>query len=147
MHTHIFHYFKVHYDVEVPVWFPSMGQNYKVNEECNLKVGFDDTFKGDSHVFSIVLRANRMSGWMVRNLISRETNILLRLHLEYCTQAWASVSRHGNWCVIMRLKDIQKRVRKIIKRVKDYIYRERLYKLGLTTLLERRMRSDLMESF
>ena len=34
-----------------------------------------------------------------------------------------------------------------IQRVKDYSYRERLEKLGLTTLLERRMRSDLIETF
>ena len=35
----------------------------------------------------------------------------------------------------------------IIKRVKDYTYSERLEKLGLTTLLERRMRNHLIETF
>ena len=34
-----------------------------------------------------------------------------------------------------------------IKRVKDYSYRERLEKLGLTILLERRIRGDLIETF
>ena len=33
---------------------------------------------------------------------------------------------------------------KLIKRVKDYSYSKRLEKLGLTTSLERRMRSDLV---
>ena len=36
---------------------------------------------------------------------------------------------------------------KIIKKLKDYSYKERLKKLGLTTLLERRMRDDLIEAF
>ena len=35
---------------------------------------------------------------------------------------------------------------KVIKRVKDYSYKERLKKLVLTTLLERRMWSDLIET-
>ena len=33
------------------------------------------------------------------------------------------------------------------KKVKDYSYRERLERLGLTTLLERRIRGDLIETF
>ena len=47
----------------------------------------------------------------------------------------------------MRLEGIQRRVTKIIKKVKDYNHRERLEKLGWTTLLERRMKGDLIESF
>ena len=43
------------------------------------------------------------------------------------------------------MKGIQRRVTKIIK--KYYSYRERLEKLGLTTLLERRMRGDLIKTF
>ena len=36
---------------------------------------------------------------------------------------------------------------KLIRRVKDYSYRERLEELGLITLLERRMRGYLIENF
>ena len=49
---------------------------------------------------------------MLRNLISREANVvlkihktLLRLHIEYCSQARAPVSRHGNWSVILKLEE------------------------------------------
>ena len=48
---------------------------------------------------------------------------------------------------IVRLEGIQRRVTKLIKRVKDYSYIERLEKLGLTTFLERRMGSDLIDTF
>ena len=40
----------------------------KVNLECNLDVGFDDTFKAENRILSIELRANGMIGWMVRIL-------------------------------------------------------------------------------
>ena len=42
---------------------------------------------------------------------------------------------------------MQRRERKIIKRIKDFSYSERLEKIGLTTLLERRMRDNLIEIF
>ena len=79
---------------------------------------------------------------MVKNFISREANLVLKIykiirpHLECCTQAWAPVMRYGNWSAILRVEGLQRKVIKIIKRVKDYSYRERLEKLGLTTLLE-----------
>ena len=95
----------------------------KLNEECNLQIGFDDTFKADNHILAIVSRANRKIGWMVRNLISREANgvfkihiTLIRPHIEYCTQVWASLSKHWNWSVILRLEGIQRRVKKLIKK-------------------------------
>ena len=56
-----------------------------------------------------------------------------------------AVFTHGNWREI--LEGMQRRERKIIKRIKDFSYRERLEKIGLTTLLERRMRDDLIEIF
>ena len=46
-------------------------------------------------------------------------------------------------CVILRL---QRRVTKIIKRVKNYSYRERWREIKIT-LLERRTRGDLIETF
>ena len=52
---------------------------------------------------SIVSRANKMIGWMVRNITSMEVNIVLKVykilirpHAEPCNQAWAPVSRHEN---------------------------------------------------
>ena len=59
----------------------------------------------------------------------------LRSHFEYCTQVQTSMFRHGNWRVIF--KGIQRRVTKIIKRVKNYSYHERLEKFRLW--LEKRL--------
>ena len=48
---------------------------------------------------------------------------------------------------VSRLEGIQRKVTKLIKRVKDYSYRNKLEKLELTTILEIRMRGDLIETF
>ena len=51
---------------------------------------------------------------MVRNFISREADVLkiyktlIRLDIEYCSQAWTLVSRYGKWSVILRLKGTKK---------------------------------------
>ena len=76
---------------------------FKVDEECNVGVSFDDTFKADNHILSIVSRVNKMISWMVRNFISREANLLKifktlkRLHVEYCIQDWAPLWKYWNW--------------------------------------------------
>ena len=57
------------------------------------------------------------------------------------------MSRHENSSVLLKLEDVQRIVTQIIKKVKDYSYMERLEELGLTNLLERRMRADLIKTF
>ena len=58
---------------------------------------------------------------MIRNFISREANIVLKIyktqirHIEYWTQAWAPVSRHRNWGGILGLKGYTKKIDKIMK--------------------------------
>ena len=67
-------------------------------------LGFDHTLKADNHISFIVLRAKGMIGWMVRNFISREVNVVLKIYkllirpyIEYGPQARTPVLRHGNW--------------------------------------------------
>ena len=47
----------------------------KLNEEFDLSVGFDDTFKADHHILPIILRENGMIGSVVRNIILKEGNV------------------------------------------------------------------------
>ena len=46
----------------------------------------------------------KWNDWMVRNFISREANVFLKIYktlitslLEYCTKTWPPMSRHENW--------------------------------------------------
>ena len=73
----------------------------KMNEERDLRVGFDDTFKTDIDREAIVLKIY-------------ET--LMRSRREYCAPTWASVLRHGNWRGIVRLEGIQKIVTNLKKK-------------------------------
>ena len=62
----------------------------------------------------------------------------IKPHIEYFTQTWAPVSRHGHCIVILKLEDIQRRMtnNKTNKtKSKKISYRKRSDKLGLTTLL------------
>ena len=72
---------------------------------------------------------------------------LIKPHIEYCSQAWAPMARHGNWSLILELEGVQRSFTRMIDGVGLLTYRDRLDKLKLTTLLERRVRGDLIEMF
>ena len=56
-----------------------------------------------------------MIGYIYFNGSKCFKDILKRPHIEYCTQAWAPVSRDRNWNAILRLESIQRSVTKIKK--------------------------------
>ena len=92
--------------------------------------------------------------WVTRSVICRSPKVMLNIyktlvrpHLEYCVQLWAPVPHHGNWSLIMGIENIQRRYTKLIDGVGLKPYQERLLHLDLTTLLERRARGDLIETF
>ena len=99
-------------------------------------------------------KANRMMGWITRNLITKDIRTMvtvyktiIRPHLEYCVQLWNPDACQGNWKII---RDIEKVQRDFTRRINDIgllSYHERLLKCGLTTLVERRARGDLIECF
>ena len=72
---------------------------------------------------------------------------LVRPHLEYCVQLWSPKPRYGNWKVIMDIENVQRRYTRLIDGIGLRTYGERLNALSLTTLLERRARGDLIETF
>ena len=48
------------------------------NEESDQGVGFDDKFKANNHILFILLRANRIIVWIIRNIILRKVNIFFK---------------------------------------------------------------------
>ena len=59
---------------------------------------------------------------------------------------WAPLPEHGRF-KILNIDSIQRLTTKSISGLKDLSYNARLNELQLTTLLERRMRGDLIETF
>ena len=101
-----------------------------------------------------VSKAVSMIAWITRTVISRERNLMLhvykatiRPHLEYCVQIWSPVARHGNSGLILELESIQRRFTRLVDGIGLLPYSERLKRLYLTTLAERRIRGDLIETF
>ena len=125
-----------------------------VDTEKDLGVVFNYKFNFSDHIEACVAKARSRTAWLFRNFISREEGTIVHLykamirpHLEYCPQVWAPLGKHGNWSLIMSLESVQRWVTSSIQGMDNLTYRERLEKLNLTTLHERRMRGDLIEVF
>lgn len=124
------------------------------SSEKDLGISFDEGLNFSSHIKSIIARAKGLISWILRHIISRDKDIMLRIYktlirpnLEYCTQIWAPTPRHGNWQTIFNLESVQRQYTSQIRYCIELSYENRLKLLGLTTLLERRMRGDLIEVF
>ena len=85
-----------------------------------------------------------------RNFIdrSKETIIplyksLVRPHLEYCCQIWSPCYKKD----IKLIEGVQRRATKLFADMQDFNYNDRMKMLGLQRLEERRIRSDLIETF
>ena len=64
-------------------------------------------------------------------------------HLQYCIQAWAPYYAK----YILLLQKVQRRSNKLVWRLKDLSYEERLERLKLFSLEERRLHGDLIRTF
>ena len=91
-----------------------------------------------------------MLGVLKRNIVNKTPLIMLNLyktlvrpHVEYCVSAWSlHYVKDKN-----TLERIQHRFTKLIPGLLQLTYAERIEKLGLWTLEERRNRADLIEVF
>ena len=119
-------------------------------EEKDLGVLIDDQLGFDKHIKSIVKKANRMLGLIKIGFSCLDKEIFMNLYpvlvrplLEYCVQVWSPYKRK---CVNL-LEGVQRRATKLVPELRNLQYEERLKRLGLTTLEERRIRGDMIETY
>ena len=122
--------------------------------EKDLGVIFNEKLNFHDHIQASISKAKSSLAWLLRNTISREPytmktayKALVRHNLEYCCQVWAPKARHGNWQTILDIEAVQRTFTRVIDGMAGLNYKNRLIALDMTTLLERRMRGDLIETF
>ena len=114
----------------------------------------DNELNFSKHIRSIVAKANRIIGLIKISFESVEEtkdvkmflnlyNTLIRPHLEYCVQAWSPHLKKD----IEILENVQRRATKLVRQYSHLEYVERLDKLGLTKLEDRRTRGDMILTF
>ena len=130
----------------------SMGGNEieTTNAERDLGVTIDDRLDLGTHIKNIVAKANRMLGLIKISFACLDKPMFMNLylvfvrpHLEYCVQVWSPYKKKH----IKLIERVQRRATKLVPELKNLEYTERLKRLGLTTLEERRVRGDMIQTY
>jgi hypothetical protein len=122
----------------------------EVEEERDLGIIVSRDLKVAKQCRKAAKAANSVLGRIHRlfRTLDRQSFLILyksyvRPHLEYCVQAWSPYLKQD----IQVLEQVQRRATKMVSGLKDRSYESRLKVLGLTTLHQRRIRGDLIETF
>ena len=122
----------------------------KVTEEKDLGVIVRSDLKCSTQCCVASRKANTILGFIARNfdckapeVITRLYTSLVRPHLEYAVQFWSPhYLKDKN-----KLESVQRRATKLIPSIRNLSYEERLKRLNLFSLSDRRTRGDLIETF
>ena len=121
-----------------------------VNEEKDLGVLTSNSMKFGKHIAKAAATANKKLGllkhtfkYWTEDSLATLYKVYVRPHLEYCVQACAPTLVRD----IKVLEQVQRRATKLVPALRHLPYEERLERLGLTTLEERRKRGDMIETF
>lgn len=122
----------------------------KVDTQLDLGVTLSSDLKWSAHIVSIVKKANSVL-YLVKcafkdissELMLNIFKTYIRPLLEYASSVWCPYFVKD----IELIEKVQRRATKVPQALKFLSYEERLLKLGITTLKERRDRGDLIETY
>ena len=116
--------------------------------EKDLGVQIHNSLKPSHQCAAAVKKANSVLGQMARSLTYRTSGTWLslyrmyvRLHLEYCVQAWAPWTEADSEL----LEFVQKRAIRMTSGLSGATYEEKLKEVGMMSLAQRRVRGDMIE--
>jgi hypothetical protein len=119
-------------------------------KEKDIGLVVDEKLNFNDHIEEKIKKANQIVGLIRRNFTFLTPRIfaqlfksMVRPHLEYAEAIWSP----NNINQIDAIEAVQRRATKLINGFKDLNYKERLQKLNLPTLLYRRLRGDLIETY
>jgi len=120
------------------------------DEEKDLGVTIDKSFKVGKQCAKAAKKANVILGMIKRTFTCRNKKIMLKLykslvrpHLDYCIQVWRPHFKKD----IQLLENVQRRVTKCVQDCDGMEYKERLRVLNLTEFEVRMKRADFLEVF
>ena len=121
-----------------------------VHEIKDLGIVVDHRLKFDAQCLSVARRASGLVHFFRRGLSTRSVRIarmviktFIRPIVDYCSQIWSP----GYQKYISCIEKVQRRATKFLAGIEEMPYEERLQRLGLTTLAERRTRGDMLLMF
>lgn len=121
-----------------------------VEAEKDLGVVISCDLKSSNQCLKAYASANKILGMINRTIVNKNSDIMLKLYkslvrpnMEYCTAVWSPYYVKDKELI----EKIQHRFTKMIIEVKHLSYADRLRKLDLWSLEERRNRSDLIEVY
>ena len=95
-------------------------------------------------------RANSVLGQLSRAVKYRDRRTFIQLykvyvrpHLEYCVQAWSPYHQGDK----DKLEKVQRRAVNMVAGLRGRTYEQKLVEVGLTTLEDRRLRGDMIQTF
>ena len=120
-----------------------------VNEEKDLGVIIDSTCTPSKQVGAAALKGNQVLGQLLRAFTYRDHDVFIMLykqyvrpHLEYCIQAWSPWLKQD----AETLENVQRRAVNSVSGLHGN-YEEKLLTLGLPSLVQRRKRGDMIQTF
>jgi len=121
-----------------------------VDTEKDLGVTFSRNLKFSNHIKIQVNKATGILGQLKRSFRYWTLDTCrtlycayVRPHLEYAAVVWSPPSKKD----ARLLEKVQRRATKLVPRIRNWRYEDRLAVLGLTSLHERRLRGDLIQLF
>ena len=118
-------------------------QIISVSLQRDLGIIISSDLRWDHQVNENCKKASKVLGMIARNFMHKTRNIILplyetliRLHLEYGVQFWGTTLRKH----VEQMERIQHRVTKLIPELRNTPYEERLRRLSLIPLEQRRLR-------
>ena len=120
------------------------------NEEKDIGITIDSYLTFEKHMTQKVNKANQIIGLIRRTFdyldwksFKQLYKALVRPHVEYGNAVWQPHKKKD----IKMIENVQRRATRMLPGMKDVAYGDRLRKLNLPTLLYRRLRGDMIETY
>ena len=122
----------------------------QVETEKDLGIITDEKLTFEEHIQTKVNKATKVMGLIRRSFMTLDVEMfrklftaMVRPHLEYGQAVWSPIKKKD----IVSIENVQRRASKMIPRLKNLEYPDRLRKLNLPTLVYRRHRGDMIELY